>query len=128
MGIVAIADEDCPANLEDEDFDCCDDYKDLYGKIKAGTLTTAEIDQLIDDFITSNECGATLKIEFSKTEIDSRSLSKKATFYRLGWDLPYALAMYDEAEAKSMSWDSENYGWALYKWGAYHILAAGFTA
>ena len=124
MSIECLADYNCPVNMWDVFEDEEDD--ELMAKLKDGTITQEEKDELIESMITSCECGATLRIEITQSPIDINSLTAQSTYMRLGWDTPGAFRAY--GDDVQMSWTDESYGWSLFKIGSYYVLTSGFTA
>lgn len=123
---ICIYNNNSPADIIDdfEDNDSIDNT--LLNKLKSDTINNEEIEELKQEIITSSECGATLRVEITKTPIDANKLTKKSTYYRLGWDHPNAFRAY--GDGIRMDWTQYSYGWALYKYGLYYILISGFTA
>jgi len=114
----------CPADIVDEFKD--EGYEEYMDKLANGTLTPQDIEDLKESIITSYECGATLRVEITTNSIDPSTLTSENTYLRLGWDHPDAFRAYgDDARG---TFTDDDYGFALYKFGAYFILISGFPA
>ena len=112
----------CPTDIIDEFED--KGYVAYLDKFMKGTLTSEEIKEISESVITSNECGATIRIEITKNVILPYALTNENTFNRLGWTDENAFDAYSER----MTCDEDSYGFALYRFGKYFILISGFTA
>jgi hypothetical protein len=120
MPIECLIDCNCPSDIS-----CEVEDNELFEKLENDTITQQQKDELIESIITSCECGATLRLEITKTPIDKNTLTAQSTYMRLGWDTPDAFKAYGDDR---MSWADDSYGWSLFKIGPFYILTSGFTA
>lgn len=124
-----IEEDNCPGSLEDYD-DCFGEYfEDIVPHARNGTLSDEMIGDLTYHWIERNECGATLRVKMwigDATTLKGK-LTRKKAYDICEWSFDILLLYYFEPDV-GMNWEDEQFGYELWQWGQYVILASGFSA